>query len=94
MSPCKPTTTKTKCPCLDHTYARELGVEVFQIRRAGGAEKLRTLSPEARAILIKLQPRSPTPQIQNKYAGGLKARGMRTRVPAIKTNPPEDYLDA
>jgi hypothetical protein len=65
----------------DGAYARELGIRSTRVRELGGADKLRALSPEVRALLL-----GPTNYgSKGVRAGGLKARGMRSNV--SKRNP-------
>ena len=68
----------------DHAYAAELGISVRQLRRLGNPERLRSLAPEIRALILK--PSSPVDS-QTVLKGGLRARGMFTRTPARLTQP-------
>lgn len=73
------------CQCLDHVYARELGVSVRWIRRLGGAAKLRGLSEDARNTILKPNAWSPQGTINpQKKHKGLKALGMRSMHPDVK----------
>lgn len=68
-------------PSPESLYARSLGIRVRQLRTLGGEAYLRSLSDEARAVLLA----------PNRYGysrtvgdGGMKARGMFTRVPGAQ----------
>lgn len=62
-------------------YARETGISGDKIRRLGGVEKLRSLSPEARAVLLRPAAPKNTAPPQRKIS--LAAIGMRSQVPGI-----------
>jgi len=66
----------------DTAYARELGVSKRVVINAGGADRLKALEPEARAILI-----SPFKYGKSRTVadGGLKARGMKPRQRGLVT---------
>jgi len=68
-------------------YARELGITGSSpyrtIRRLGGAEKLRALSPECRRILLAPMGHGDSLEL---HKGGLRARGMR-RAKDIRLQP-------
>jgi len=62
----------------DAAYARELGITSRSsgrvVQRLGGAEKLRSLSPEARAVLLLPLGYGNSKAV---HKGGLLARGMK-----------------
>jgi hypothetical protein len=64
-------------PSEDTIYARELGItgkkSRMVIRRLGGCEKLRALSPECRNILLAPMGHGNSLEL---HKGGLRARGM------------------
>lgn len=59
-------------------YARELGIKLRKLRSLGGEVKLRSLTPEALAILLAPQNYGSSRTVGD---GGMKARGMFTRIP-------------
>ena len=65
-------------PSADLIYARELGItgrkSHMVIRRLGGCQKLRSLSPECRNILLAPLGNGNSLHLVD---GGLRARGMR-----------------
>lgn len=70
-------------------YARELGIKGKQIRRLGGVEKLRALTPEARSILLRPMAPRNTASPQRKIS--LAAIGMKRMVPGIVTARDQGY---
>lgn len=74
-------TGRPRTPSSEILYARELGISPRRLLKLGGEQKLRALDPDARAVLINPH-RYKTSQTIS--VGGLKARGMRSRVPGIK----------
>ena len=61
--------------CDDAAYARQHGLTKRQVRRLGGAEKLRSLTPDALAVLLK--PLGvPGKTARQLHSGGLAARGL------------------
>jgi hypothetical protein len=71
-------TARTLSP--DTIYASEIGVSRKRIRMLGGSEKLRGLSPEARAVLLGPH---KTGLSRTVHAGGITARGFVSRVRGI-----------
>lgn len=65
-------------------YALELGITKRSLRRLGGSEALRRMTPEARAVIIK-------PWFvaggQERRKGGIKACGMLPQIPGRVTQP-------
>lgn len=69
-----------------NAYARELGITRRALKRHGGAAKLRSLSPEVRAVLLGKH-------IYGSVAvrkGGLERRGYWPRTPGIVTQPVQE----
>lgn len=62
-------------------YARELGITLRKLLKLGGEQKLRAMDSDARAFMIKPHQYKAS---QTVHDGGLKARGMRSRVPGIQ----------
>ena len=62
----------------EQAYAKELGIKLRKLKALGGEHKLRSLSPEARSILLAPQNYGNSRTV---VQGGLKARNMFTRIP-------------
>ena len=69
---------------IDHAYAASLGISVRHLRRIGGEDWLRSLSPEIRTLMLKPFRLGNSREV---HKGGLKARGMKSCIPARLTQP-------
>lgn len=70
---------------LNAQYAEDLGIRARTVRAAGGAEKLKSLTPEARELLLRpYKLRQATPQPQVRPPMSQKALGMTPGVPGLK----------
>lgn len=65
-------------------YARELNITVRTLRALGGEARLRSLSPDARAILLIPQLKIPNGEL---HRGGLTARGLHPRTAHVNRDP-------
>lgn len=74
---------RTGRPCSEKTlYARELGISPRALARLGGMYKLKSMSADAQAILVS---KVKIPWSANVRRGGMSARNMISRVPAMLT---------
>lgn len=63
-------------------YARSIGLTPVRLRRLGGEAKLRSLSPDALAVLLKPLGNGNSQQV---HVGGLRARGYASRKRGLDT---------
>ena len=61
-------------------YAAELGIPVRRLTRLGGEKRLRAMSPDALAVLLK---RGPYGYSTTVHDGGLAARGYKKLVRGV-----------
>lgn len=62
----------------EQAYANELGIKLRKLKALGGENRLRSLSPEVRSILLAPQNYGNSRTV---VQGGLKSRNMFTRIP-------------
>lgn len=62
----------------EQAYAKELGIKLRKLKSLGGEHRLRSMSPEARSIILAPHRYGNSRTVG---CGGLEARNMFSRVP-------------